>query len=70
MNDDRGQPIEVVGQHGSFLLIRAGAHFAVIERRAGRVYPMKPGEREGEPPVPDALAHVMIAESSASGSRL
>jgi hypothetical protein len=37
--------MEIIEQHGSFLLIRAGSHFAVVERRVGRVYPMKSGER-------------------------
>ena len=52
MNNERGESIEVVEQHGSFLLIRAGHRFAVVEQRAGRVYPMKPGERDGKPLTP------------------
>jgi len=52
VNDDRGETIEIIEQYGSFLLIRAGPRFALAERRAGRVYPMKPGEREGEPLTP------------------
>jgi hypothetical protein len=53
---------KIVEQHGSFLLIRAGPRFAVVERRAGRVYPMKPGEREGEPVTPEGLAAAMAGE--------
>ena len=38
MNDGRDD-IELVEQRGSFLLIHAGPRFAVVEQRAGRVYP-------------------------------
>ena len=43
MNGRSTGPIEVVEQQGSFLLIRAGSRFAVVERRAGQIYPMAPG---------------------------
>jgi len=56
------QNIKIVEQHGSFLLIRAGPRFAVVERRAGRVYPMKPGEREDEPLTPEGLAAAIAEE--------
>jgi hypothetical protein len=56
MNDDSSETIEAVEQHGSFLLIRTGPCFAVVEQRADRVYPIKPGEREGEPLTPEGLA--------------
>jgi hypothetical protein len=56
MNDDCGETIEAVEQHGSFLLIRTGPRFAVVELRADRVYPIQPGEREGEPLTPEGLA--------------
>ena len=49
MSDDTATGFDIVEEHGSFLLIRAGSGFAVVERRAGRVYPMMPGGREGEP---------------------
>jgi hypothetical protein len=62
MDDDRRETIELVEQHGSFLLIRTGPRFAVVEQRAGRVYPIKPGEREGEPPTPEGLATAMAEE--------
>jgi hypothetical protein len=62
MNDDRGKIIEIVEQHGSFLLIRAGHRFAVVEKRADHVYPMKPGERESEPLTPGGLATAMAEE--------
>ena len=59
MNDDRAETIEIIEQQGSFLLIHAGPRFAVVEKRAGHVYPMKPGEREGEPLTPEGLAAAM-----------
>jgi hypothetical protein len=49
MSDDSTAKFDIVEEHGSFLLIRAGSCFAVVERRAGRIYPMMPGGREGEP---------------------
>jgi hypothetical protein len=62
MNDDRSKIIEIMEQHGSFLLIRAGRRFAVVEKRAGRVYPMKPGERECEPLTSEGLAIAIAQE--------
>lgn len=59
MKRDPAEAIEVVAEHGSFLLIRAGSCFAVIERRAGRVYPMVPGGRAGEPMTPEGIAAVV-----------
>ena len=44
---DPAKAIEILEERGSFLLIRAAAGFAVVERRNGRIYPMTPGEREG-----------------------
>jgi hypothetical protein len=31
MNDDRAETIEIIEQQGSFLLIRAGRRFGVVE---------------------------------------
>jgi hypothetical protein len=64
MSDDRRPTVEIVEQHGSFLLIRAGSRFAVVERRAGRIYPMTPGERQGEPITREGMASVMAQEGS------
>ena len=64
MSENRIPNVEIVEQHGSFLLIRAGSRFAVLERRAGRIYPMAPGTREGEPVTPEGLASVMAQEGS------
>ena len=64
MSDNRFPAVEVVDEHGSFLLIRAGSRFAVVERRAGRLYPMMPGAREGEPLTPEGMASVMAQEGS------
>jgi hypothetical protein len=59
MKDGRDDIIEIVERHGSFLLIHAGLRFAVVEQRASRVYPMKPGNREGEPLTPEGFAAAM-----------
>jgi hypothetical protein len=64
MSDDRPDKIEIVEEHGSFLLIRTGSRFAVVERRAGRIYPMMPGEREGEPVTAEGMAAVLAEEGS------
>ena len=39
MNNGCGETIEIVEQRGSFLLIRTGSRFAVVEQRAGRNLP-------------------------------
>ena len=62
MSDDTAPRFDIVEEHGSFLLIRAGSRFAVVERRAGRIYPMMPGEREGEPITAEGMAKVMAEE--------
>jgi hypothetical protein len=62
MSDDPTPEFDIIEERGSFLLIRAGSRFAVVERRAGRVYPMMPGEREGEPITAEGMAKVMAEE--------
>ena len=64
MSDNPAPPIDIVEEHGSFRLIRAGSRFAVVERRAGLVYPMMPGGRQGEPVTPAGMAAVMAEEGS------
>ncbi|TMJ68443.1 MAG: hypothetical protein E6G83_04960 [Alphaproteobacteria bacterium] len=66
MSEDTAPKFEIVEERGSFLLIRAGSSFAVVERRAGRVYPMMPGGREGEPMTAEGMAKVMAEEGSLS----
>jgi hypothetical protein len=66
MSNDPVPEIDVVEEHGSFLLIRSGSRFAVVERRAGRIYPMLPGEREGEPTTVEGIATVMAEQGSLS----
>jgi hypothetical protein len=66
MNDGPVPAIDVVEEHGSFLLIRSLSRFAVVERRAGRIYPMLPGEREGEPTTAEGIATVMAEGGSLS----
>ena len=62
MSDGTAPRFDIVEEHGSFLLIRAGSRFAVVEKRAGRIYPMLPGGREGEPTTVEGMAKVMAAE--------
>ncbi len=62
MSDDIAPRFDIVEEHGSFLLIRAGSRFAVVERRAGRIYPMMPGGREGEPITSEGMANVIAKE--------
>ena len=62
MSDETAPRFDIVEEHGSFLLIRAGSRFAVVERRAGRVYPIMPGGREGEPMTPEGIAKVIAEE--------
>jgi len=62
MNDDPAAAIDIAEEYGSFLLIRAGSRFAVVEKRAGRIYPMLPGGREGEPTTVEGMAKVIPAE--------
>ena len=64
MNDDSVPATEIVEEHGSFLLIRAGSRFAVVERRGGQIYPMMPGKREGEPLTSEGMASVIAQEGS------
>ena len=63
MNDRSTESIEIVEEHGSFLLIRAGSHFAVVEKRAGQVYPMMPGDRDGKPTTPEGIM-AAVAEAN------
>lgn len=64
MSDDSPTTIDIVEEHGTFLLLRSGSRFAVVERRAGRIYPMTPGKREGEPMTPEGMASVMAQEGA------
>jgi len=41
-DSDPAKTIDILEERGSFLLIRAAAGFAVVERRNGRIYPVKP----------------------------
>ncbi|MBV9815394.1 MAG: hypothetical protein JO229_06535 [Alphaproteobacteria bacterium] len=64
MSEDPVPAIDIVKEHGSFLLIRAGSRFAVVERRAGQIYPMVSGGRRGEPLSPEGMASVMAQQGS------
>src|SRR5580693_9128546 len=62
MSDNPVPAIGVVEEHGSFLLIRAGSRFAVVEKRAGQLYPMKPGDREAKSMSAEGMASVIAEE--------
>ena len=64
MNEDSVPATDIIEEHGSFLLIRAGSRFAVVERRGGQIYPMMPGKREGEPLTSEGMASVIAQEGS------
>ena len=64
MSDDPAPAIDIIEEYGSFLLIRAGSRFAVVERRAGRIFPMMPGGREGEPLTAEGMASAIAQEGS------
>lgn len=62
MSEDESEAVGIMAEHGSLLLIRCGSRFAVVERRAGRLYPMKPGAREGAPMTAAGMASLMAEE--------
>ena len=69
MTDHKPEAIEIVEQHGSFLLVRSGARFAVLEKRAGRVYPVKPGHRDGVAMTSEGMASLINDDGAARGGR-
>ena len=66
MTDHDPAAIETVEQHGSFLLVRSGALFAVLEKRAGHVYPLKSGHRDGVATTPEGMASLISDETALS----
>lgn len=54
--------LDILAEHGSFLLIRGAAGYAVVERRAGRIYPMRDGHRDGAPIEAAAVERMLLAE--------
>ena len=58
---DSSKSVEIVEEHGSFLLIRAASGFAVLERRNGRIYPIAPGGRQGVAMTTEAVS-ALLAE--------
>jgi hypothetical protein len=64
MSNELRKTVDIIAEHGSFLLIRAGCRFAVVERRAGRIYPMTPGARDGEPMTAEGMASVIAQEGA------
>jgi hypothetical protein len=61
-DSDPSKTIDILEERGSFLLIRAAAGFAVVERRNGRIYPMKPDEREGVAMTAEAVSALLAEE--------
>ena len=62
MSDDTAPSFDIVEEHGSFLLIRAGSRFAVVERAGRPNLSMMPGGRESEPMTEKGMAKVMAEE--------
>ena len=58
-DSDSSKAVEIVEEHGSFLLVRTASGFAVIERRNGRIYPISPSERDGVPMTGEAIAMLL-----------
>jgi hypothetical protein len=61
-DSDPSKTIYILEERGSFLLIRTAAGFAVVERRNGRIYPMKPDEREGVAMTAEAVSALLAEE--------
>jgi hypothetical protein len=59
---DPSKTIDILEERGSFLLIRAAAGFAVVERRNGCIYPMKPDERESVAMTAEAVSALLAEE--------
>lgn len=53
MTDD---PVRVVEERESWLLVARGDRFAVVERRAGRIYGLDSAHRTGAPDSPAGMA--------------
>jgi hypothetical protein len=60
--------VEIVEEHGSFLLIRAAPGFAVLERRNGRIYPIAQGERQGVPMTAEAVSKLGGSSTSSANA--
>ncbi len=54
----------VIQEHGTFRLVERGGRWAVVEARAGRLYPLAP-DRDAGDGAPDTAAGL---ESAADGS--
>ena len=59
---DPMKTVDIIETHGSFLLIRSGSGFAVVERRNGRIYPMRAGKRDGVPMTGEAVMALMAEQ--------
>jgi hypothetical protein len=63
---DPSKTVDIIEEHGSFLLVRAAPGFAVVERRNGRIYPIVPGEREAVAMTGEAVARLLAEEGCLS----
>jgi hypothetical protein len=55
--------VKIVEQRDHYVLLADGGLFAVVERRAGRFYPLSCGAREGYAPDDPALARKLGASA-------
>jgi|GEM_PF-2527663 len=53
MTDDSA--VDIMDEQESWLLVAAGGCFAVVERRAGRIYALRSAHRTGQPDTPAGI---------------
>ena len=51
--------LHIVEERPPYLLVEHGGGFAVVERRAGKLYPLHDGEREPEPLSDEGAEHAV-----------
>ncbi|HET8727612.1 MAG TPA: hypothetical protein VFO41_08900 [Alphaproteobacteria bacterium] len=56
------EPLRVVEERESWLLIARGDRFAVVERRGGRIYGLETAHRRGEADTPAGMAAAVGAD--------
>jgi hypothetical protein len=61
-DSDPSKAVEIVEEHGSFLLVRTASGFAVIESGNGGIYPISPSECEGVPMTGEAIAMLLVTK--------
>jgi hypothetical protein len=58
--------MEVIAEREHYLLVSDGGRFAVVERRAGKLYPLCNGIRHGSDPNGEAVAELVRCSGSYS----